>query len=236
MLNIAHRGASGYAPENTRAAFELAIEMGADRIETDVRGASDGELVLVHDQAVARTTDGHGPVADYTLAELRALDAGSWFGANFAGEGILTLNELIHEFGSRLPLVLEIKDAQATAALVDTIGAAGIGDRVHVTSFDWAALLTARALDPDLTYGFLSPVFDADLIRRCARRGFAQVCPHVDTLTEALVAEAHAAGLAVRAYGVTTRAQVDRLFATGADGATVNWPDWIPDWNEKHGR
>ena len=235
MLNIAHRGASGYAPENTRAAFALAIEMGADRIETDVRRTSDGALVLVHDGTVARTTDGHGPVADHTLAELRALDAGSWYGDDFAGERILTLDELIDEFGSRLPLVLEIKVGLATAALVDAIRTEGIGERVHVTSFDWAALLAARSLDPDVTCGFLSPVFDVDLIRRCARRGFAQICPHVDTLTAELVGEAHAAGLVVRAYGVTKREQVDRLFATGADGATVNWPDWIPDWRKEHG-
>ncbi len=236
MLNIAHRGASGYAPENTRAAFEQAIEMGADGIETDVRRTSDGELVLMHDMTVSRTTNGNGPVTDHTLAELRTLDAGSWFSDDFAGERIVTLDELIVDFSPRRPLVLEIKDTQATAPLVVRIATAGIGDRVQVTSFDWSALLAAAALDPGLTYGFLSPVFDRDIIRRCVRRGFAQICPKVDTLTDDLVAEAHDAGLVVRAYGIANRKQIDRLFATGADGATVNWPDWIPDWSDEPGR
>jgi glycerophosphoryl diester phosphodiesterase len=227
MLTIAHRGASGYAPENTRAAFELAIAMGAGAIETDIRLTADGELVLIHDATVTRTTDGRGPVADHTLAELRSLDAGSRFTPEFAGERIPTLAELIEAFVPRIPVVLEIKDAGATAPTIAAIRAAGIGDRVKVTSFLWPAVIEAKRLAPELAIGFLTPEFDADIIRRCARRGFAQVCPRVDTLTPELVAMAHDAGLIVRAWGIATREQVDRLFATGADGATVNWPDWI---------
>lgn len=229
MRVIAHRGASGYAPENTRAAFEKAIAMGADAIETDVRLTVEGALVLVHDATVTRTTDGRGPVGDHTLAELRALDAGSWFDPAFAGERVPTLAELIEDFVPRIPVVLEIKDQAATAPTITAIRAAGIENRVEVTSFLWPAVTEARRLAPELVVGFLTPEFDADIIRRCVRRGLAQVCPHVDTLTEELVAEAHDADLTVRAHGVSRREQVDRLFVTGADGATVNWPDWITD-------
>lgn len=228
MRTIAHRGASGYAPENTRAAFERAIKMGADAIETDVRLAFDGEPVLVHDATVTRTTDGHGPVADHTLTELRALDAGSWLAPEFAGERIMTLAELIADMVPRIPVVLEIKDQAATAPTIDAIREAGIEARVEVTSFLWPAVLETRRLAPDLACGFLTPEFDPDIIRRCVSRGLAQVCPHVDTLAPALVAEAHEAGLVVRAYGVARRAQVDALLGSGADGATVNWSDWIP--------
>lgn len=229
MRVIAHRGASGYAPENTRAAFEKAIAMGADAIETDVRLTVEGALVLVHDATVTRTTDGRGPVGDHTLAELRALDAGSWFDPAFAGERVPTLAELIEGFVPRIPVVLEIKDQAATAPTITAIRAAGIENRVEVTSFLWPAVTEARRLAPELVVGFLTPEFDVDIIRRSVRRGLAQVCPHVDTLTEELVAEAHDADLTVRAYGVSRREQVDRLFVTGADGATVNWPDWITD-------
>lgn len=227
MLNIAHRGASGYAPENTRAAFERGIAMGVDMIETDVQLTRDGELVLFHDATVTRTSNGHGPVGDYTLAELRGLDIGSWYAPEFTGERILTLSEMLAEFLPRIPMVLEIKDPRAAAALVQAIAAAGARDRVHVTSFFWPALLDAHVMDESLTVGFLSPVFDADIIRRCAARGFAQVCPHVESLTTDLVVAAHDAGLFVRAHGVSERRQIDRLFETGADGSTVNWPDWI---------
>jgi glycerophosphoryl diester phosphodiesterase len=229
MLNIAHRGASGYAPENTRAAFEKAIEMGADAIETDVRLSFDRELVLVHDATVTRISDGHGPVADHTLAELRSLDAGSWFAPEFAGERIVTLAELIEDFAPRIPIVLEIKDAEATKPTIAAIREAGVAARVQVTSFLWPAVIEAKRFAPDLIIGFLTPEFDDDIIRRCAIRGFAQVCPHVDTLTPDLVASAHNANLFVRAWGVSKREQVDRLVATGVNGATVNWPDWIAD-------
>lgn len=231
MLNIAHRGASGYAPENTRAAFERAIEMGANAIETDVRLTIDGELVLMHDATVTRTTNGHGPVADHTLAELRALDAGGWFGEEHAGERVVTLDELVREFVPRIPVVLEIKDVDATAPVIDAIAEAGISERVQVTSFIWSALLKAKVLAPNLTYGFLSPEFDTDIVQRCVNRGLGQICPHVDTLTANLVAEAHDAGLVVRAYGISRREQIAHLFATGADGATVNWTDWIPGFH-----
>jgi glycerophosphoryl diester phosphodiesterase len=227
MLNIAHRGASGYAPENTRAAFARAITMGADMIETDVQLSRDGALVLFHDTTVTRTSNGHGPLADHSLDELRRLDIGSWYAPEFAGQRIVTLSELVTEFLPRIPCVLEIKDPRAAPALIQAIGTAGIGDRVHVTSFFWTALLDARALDDSLTLGFLTPVFDADIIRRCAARGFAQVCPHVESLTTELVDVAHDAGMFVRAHGVSQRHQIDQLFETGADGSTVNWPDWI---------
>ena len=226
MLTIAHRGASGYAPENTHAAFERAIGMGVDMVETDVQLTRDGDLVLIHDELVDRTSDGQGPVADHTLAELRALDMGAWFAPEFAGERILTLEEFAAAFLPRIPAVLEIKDPLATGPLLDAIAALGIADLVHVTSFSWSALLPATMLHGSLTYGYLSRTFNVDIIRRCAARGIAQICPPGGLLTNELVDAAHAAGLTVRAWGMRERDDVDRLFATGADGATVNWPDW----------
>ncbi len=227
LLNIAHRGASGYAPENTRVAFGLAIEMGADMIETDVQSTRDGELVLFHDTNVDRVSDGAGPVANFTLAELRRLDIGGWYDPQFADERVMTLVEFIVEFVPQVPVVLEIKDAKSAVPLVDAIANAAIGERVQVTSFIWSALLEAQARNSALSYGFLSPIFDRDIIERCVTCGFAQICPHVDMLTPELIELAHTKGLFVRAYGVSRREQLGGLRASGADGATVNWPDWL---------
>ncbi len=227
MQAIAHRGASGYAPENTRAAFDRALALRADAIETDVQLTADGELVICHDTVVERTSDGRGPLADHTLAELRALDFGRWYGPEFAGQRILTAAEMLDEYAARIPLCLELKDPRAAAPLVALLAARGLLDRVQVTSFYWTALLDAQAANPALTLGFLTPTFEEDIVARVARRGFAQVCPHVDRLTAGRVALAHARGIQVRAWGVTRRDQVERLFETGADGATCNWPDWI---------
>jgi glycerophosphoryl diester phosphodiesterase len=228
VLNIAHRGASGYAPENTRAAFEKAIAMGADMIETDVQLTYDNELVLIHDWRVNRTSDSQGPVSDLTLAALRTLDIGSWFAPDYAGERVVTVGEMLGDYLPRLPVVFEIKDPRAAKPLIEALVHADVLDRVHVTSFFWTALLDARSVNSNVTLGFLTTQFDDDTVKRCVRRGIQQICPHVDGLTQRRVDAAHAQGLVVRAFGISEQYQVDRLFETGADGATVNWPDWIP--------
>ena len=227
MRCIAHRGASGYAPENTGAAFERAIAMGADATETDVQLTVDGHQVLFHDNDVDRTSDGRGPLADHTLAELRALDLGGWYGAAFAGERILTVEEALDAYLARIPFALEIKDPRAAVPLARLLAARGIRDEVTIRSFSWGALLDAQAVNPDLPYGLLTMTLAEDVIARTARRGFAQVYPHVDRLTARRVALAHDRGLRVCAWGLGRRDQVERLVETGADGASCNWPDWI---------
>lgn len=226
MRAIAHRGASGYAPENTRAAFDRAVALGAQAIETDVQLTADGRLVLFHDGTVDRTSDGQGPLADYTLAELRRLDLGAWFAPEFAGERVLTPEEALDAYRDT-PFVFEIKDPRAARPLAALLTARRALDRAQVTSFSWPALLDARAENPALTLGFLTPTFERDIIERAARRGFAEVCPPVDRLTARRVAWAHERGLAVRAWRVERRDQVERLFETSVDGATCNWPDWL---------
>lgn len=229
MRNIAHRGASAHRPENTRAAFDLAISMAADAIETDVQITSDGELVLFHDGRVDRTSDGHGPVASYSLDEIRRLDVGSWAGGDLGPQRVLTLGEMVDEYLPRIPVIFEIKDPRATTALMALLGdVSASAGHWEVTSFSWGALLDARAITPDATLGFLSPVLDDDIIGRCVAAGFQQVCPNVQALTAEMVQTAHSADLVVRAFGIQTPTDIDRLFATGADGATVNWPEWIP--------
>lgn len=227
MLVIAHRGASGHAPENTRAAFDLAIEMGADMIETDVKVTRDGELVLFHDDLVNRTSNGLGLLADHMLAELRTLDLGSWYGQAFAGQRILTLDEFVQEYRSRIPLCLEIKDPLAVEPLLDAIETWDDAALLHLTSFSWSALVRATRRNPRLTYGFLSTAFDSEVIQRCTAQGLAQIRPPAGLLERTLVREAHDAGLVVRAWGVREPGDVDHLFASGADGATINWPEWI---------
>jgi glycerophosphoryl diester phosphodiesterase len=227
MLNIAHRGASGYAPENTRAAFDRAIAMGAEMIETDVQMTADGILVLWHDAFVDRNSNGQGPVCDHTLDELRALDLGSWFAPEYAGQRVLTVTEMLTEYVPRIPVVFEIKDPRATTPLLALIEDRGLTDRVHVTSFSWFPLLEARQINGDVTLGYLTDRHNDDLLDRLVRRGINQLCLHVGQLTAARVAQAHDCGLAVRAWGIDQRWQIARLYETGVEGATVNWPDWV---------
>src|SRR5687768_5015599 len=127
FMVIAHRGASSYAPENTLAAFDLALHMTVHQIELDVHFSRDGHIVVIHDDTVDRTTNGSGPVASKTLAELRAVDAASWFGVRFAGERIPTFGEVLERYKGRVHIHTEIKGrmerlAQRTVDLVRGYG------------------------------------------------------------------------------------------------------------------
>ncbi|MCY4021643.1 MAG: glycerophosphodiester phosphodiesterase family protein [Chloroflexi bacterium] len=159
-LVMAHRGAMASAPMNTMAAFELALEQGADGIELDVQRSSDGHAVIMHDFSVDATTDGGGAVAEKSLSELQELDAGSWFSSAFAGEGIPTLDQVFASLGERTLFNVEIKSGSAGSGLVEEQVAAcirrfSVANRVIVSSFDPYVLLNFRLLIPTAMIGFL---------------------------------------------------------------------------------
>src|SRR5829696_1787768 len=123
---LAHRGASAYAPENTVAAFDRAIALRTDGIETDVRASSDGVLVLLHDERVDRTTDGEGRVHELSFEALARLDAGAPFSPRFAGERIPTAEAFLERYGGRLPICLEVKQVGVEAELVELVRQRGL--------------------------------------------------------------------------------------------------------------
>src|SRR3979411_561793 len=156
---IAHRGASGYAPENTMAAFRKAVAMGVKFIETDLQLSRDSRFVAMHDETLERTTDGQGRVHDLSLAQLRKLDAGSWFGSEFAGERIPTLEEIL-EFSKKNDVVfyLEIKPAGSWGgehALIGALRESGEIPRTVVISFDPSIVMSLRKIEPTLMTGLL---------------------------------------------------------------------------------
>lgn len=159
-LNLAHRGASAYAPENTLAAFNLAAEMGADGIELDVVLTRDSEIVVIHDETVDRTTDGSGHVSDFTLAQIKRLDAGSKFDARFADERVPMLKEVIETVGDRLLLNVELKPRMNFGGnledkVVDLILRCGLSDRIMVSSFNPFALRRVKRNAPQIVCGLL---------------------------------------------------------------------------------
>ncbi|MFN8525654.1 MAG: glycerophosphodiester phosphodiesterase family protein [Chloroflexota bacterium] len=228
MLIFAHRGASGYAPENTIPAFDLGLEMGADGLETDVQRTSDGALVLIHDALVDRTTDGNGPISQLAWRDVAALDAGSWLDPKWAGLRVPTLGTLLDRYLGKTILCLEAKAEDATLPLVDELVRRGITNRadVQLSSFSWSSVLQLAQRLPDLVVGYLTPRFDGAEIQKVLDAGLRQICPRADVLTPALVQRAHAAGLQVRAWGVSSRDDLQRVIDSGADGTTLNWPDW----------
>lgn len=225
MWVIAHRGASSYAPENTFPAFDLALQMGANGLETDIRTTRDGVLVLLHDATVDRTTDGHGPIYELLWADVQRLDAGSWFAPAFAGTRIPTLEAFLDRYAHRAHLALEIKALDIEAAVVQTLKDRDLSTSVTVTSFRWETIVAVRRLAPALHVGWLTRTFDEEAMERLVAIGAAQVCPPAALLTAELVALAKSKGLTVRAWGVSDEALMHRAIAAGADGITVNFPD-----------
>ena len=224
---IAHRGASSYAPENTLAAFDLALAMGVHHLELDVHLSSDGHVVVIHDDTVDRTTDGSGPVTSHTLTALQELDAGSWFGAAFAGARIPTLDEVLARYQGRAHVHTEIKGHTTSLShqTADLVRHHRMSDQVTITSFQRVRLEEIRAYAPELPTGWLVGDVSEATIADGHRLGLTQICPSARTVTPELVRRLHTEGLVVRAWGVTTEALMRQVVEAGADGMTVNFPD-----------
>ncbi|HLK04143.1 MAG TPA: glycerophosphodiester phosphodiesterase family protein [Candidatus Acidoferrum sp.] len=229
MLLIAHRGASGYAPENTLAAFRKAVAMGLSFIETDLQLSRDARFVAIHDDTVNRTTNGQGAVHELTLAELRRLDAGSWFGSSFTGERIPTLEEIL-DFAKRHDVVfyLELKPGGSWGgehALIGALRDSGEIARTVVISFDSSLVATVRRAEPTLMTGLL---YDGQLdrpIERTFEIGARQLCVRGDLVTPALVAEAKSRDLQVICWTVNHPAHMRLLANAGVAGIMSDYPD-----------
>jgi glycerophosphoryl diester phosphodiesterase len=222
---VAHRGASGHAPENTMRSFQLAVEMDADAIELDVHLTADGELAVIHDDTLDRTTDRIGAVAALTMAQIREADAGD-------GERVPTLGEVLQWLPEGIGLVVEIK---ARAAVDEAVAALGGHDvhrsgRASLISFDEPAIERARELDPTLTTGYLlvpgQPIVPA--LEWATERGHAGVHPWEGDLgmdPAPILSQAVAYGRQVGCYVVDDPERMKHLAAFGLWGFVTNLPD-----------
>jgi glycerophosphoryl diester phosphodiesterase len=226
---VAHRGASGYAPENTLAAFRRAVELGAKFIETDLHLTRDLRFAAIHDSTLERTTNGRGLVHDFSQLELREFDAGSWFGSQFAGERLPTLDEIL-AFGreSDVTFYLEIKSEEAWGlhdALVGALRANKATDRVIVLSFGADNLERIHQLDDTVMTGFLFDEPRANAVDLALRMGARQLAPRADLVTAALVEQAHRADLRVVTWTLNEPGQMRAALAAGVDGVMTDYPD-----------
>jgi glycerophosphoryl diester phosphodiesterase len=233
IWTIAHRGASGHAPENTMAAFRRAVELGAHFIETDLQITRDARVIAIHDFTLDRTTTGKGQVHLLTLEQIRALDAGGWFGDRkagvFSGERVPTLEEIL-DFAKEHDVIfyLEIKSGPAWGiehAVVAALRDRNASARVVILSFDTATLDSVHRLDGTMMTGFLCEHPSNDLVERTVRAGARQLVARGDLITSAEVEKAHRAGLQVVAWTINEADQMRRLIATGVDGVITDYPD-----------
>lgn len=233
IMVIAHRGFSGAAPENTLAAFRKGIEVGSDMIELDVHLSRDGEIVVIHDETLERTTNGKGMVVDHTLQELKKFDAGSSFGPTFAGERIPTLKEVLDLAKGRVPVNIEIKNpthgkysiAELTEKVLREVNQAGMMDRVIFSSFNPAALEWIGRKEPRAWGAFLFHRPWNFLRDIPGNQEYAVLNLRNIHLTREKVAEIKKAGKIINIYTVNTDEEMEQFVRWGANGIITNHPD-----------
>lgn len=231
-LVIAHRGASGSAPENTLAAFQAALEAGADGIELDVTRCGTGEIVVIHDDTVDRTTNGSGVVSTMSLWVLRELDAGAWFGPEYAGERVPLLSEVLDAVGSSLRINIEIKARRRRSDGLEQEVAAmvrerGLQDRVLISSFNPFALRHVRREAPELQLGLLfGPPSAVPLVWSWARPwvGATALHPRAADIDAAWVQRTKERGYRVNVWTVNDPDAMRRVVEAGVDGVITDHP------------
>ena len=223
MKIIGHRGARGYEPENTLRSFEKAIELGADMIEFDVYALDSGELVIIHDHRVDRTTNGEGRVLEHSYSRLRSLDAGE-------GEPIPTLEDALQLVKGRVQVNIELKGprtAEAVARIIEGFLQRPEWTKEHflVSSFDHHELRDFRTAAPDIAIAVLEHTIPLNFAATAEALGAVAVHPNHEFLNQAYVDDAHARGLKVNAYTVNFDDDLEQLHAWGVDGVVTDFPD-----------
>lgn len=206
----------GTEPENTLRSFVAAQQAGLDLIELDLHLSKDGALVVMHDTDVDRTTDGTGPIAEKTLTELRALDAGR-------GERVPVFEEVLDAV--RSPLQAEIKDIAAARALADVMLRRNLVSRVEVSSFHDEAIAEIGRLVPGVRTALIGSRFGPDIVERAVEAGAGTVCLNIRRLTLEVVEAARKADLKIIGWVVNTQDHLRLVRALELDGATTDYPE-----------
>ncbi len=229
---IAHRGASSYAPENTLAAFNLALHQGADGIELDAKLTADEHIVVIHDQTVDRTTEGHGRVNDLTLSEIRKLDAGSHFDIAFKGEPVPTLEDVFRAVGQLTYINIELTNyASLSDSLPEKVAKLVVKyklqQRVFFSSFNPIALIRIKRLLPEVPIGLLAlPGNKGWLARSWIARflSYDYLHPEQTDVTQELVKSLHHRKKKIYVYTVNDIQSMQRLFMLNVDGIFTDDP------------
>ena len=240
--SIAHRGFSSQAPENTSAAFDLAIENEFYYIETDVQLTADNIPVIIHDDTVDRTSNGKGKVSEKTLSDIKKLDFGSWFSPKFKDQKILTLSELLKNYNNKIHLVLELKSQQSElckqiAALIENESWDKIAGNpmtqipgLTIISFHLEQILRSIELMPVVRHGWLvGELTDTD-IDIASKLGIQGIFPNAKLVSEHSISYAKEKGLFVAVWGIQNAEEVVMLKKIGISAVTSDWPDKIQEY------
>ena len=229
-IRIAHRGASGSAPGNTLAAFRKALEIGVDAVELDLHGTADGEVVVIHDSTLNRTTDLQGHINETPLETVQSADAGAWFDTEFTGERVPTLSEALACIGKETIAVLEIKDPLIAKAVVAKIHETETLGTTVVISFHTTVLQTIRTLEPRVATGWLignsnKHVSPIALCQQLGELGSSLLNVNHELITAEFAYEIRRRGIALWCWTVDDLARMREMRAFGVQGITSNYPE-----------
>ena len=230
-MRIAHRGASGLAPENTIAAIDKALEIGVDLIEIDVHLSADGHPVVIHDRTLERTTNGTGRVDTKPLDRLKKLDAGSWFGSSFKGERIPTLEEVIDHIDSRAVLLVEAKTEEAAEGSVTVVRSLRAQSKVIMQSFLGPAVRSVNRMDRRIPTAFLMTGSEAALrrktgvVKRVLKLGANALSLNYKAIRPDLVAMFVARAMGIWVWTVDDEDEMKEMVELGVGGIITNYPD-----------
>lgn len=223
IIKIGHRGAAGYEPENTLKSFKRAIELGADMIELDVYLCKSGELVIIHDDKVNRTTDGSGYITEKTFQEIQKLNAGQ-------GEKIPTLNQVLDLVNRKVILNIELKGpdtAKPTAEIVENYikQKNWPSQNFLVSSFDHRELVEFKKIMPQINIGVLYTGIPDDLTVTAQKLKAHSIHLSYEFISQELVDDAHKRGLKVFAFTVNDSNDIKKMLSLGVDGIFSDFPD-----------
>lgn len=230
-INYAHRGASGYYPENTMISFEKAIDMGCTGIETDVQMTSDGVLVLMHDEMVTRTTDGTGLLKDYTFDGIQKLDAGSWMSKEFAGQKVPTAEQLILLAKEKDVIInfeiknglIEYKDIEEK--LIELIHRHDMQEKVILSSFNHYSMVVCKQIDQSIKTGLLYSEMLYHPEKYVEYTGADAIHPNFYTLNSQIIKSVKQNGILINTWTVNDRNTMKYLSQMDIDGIITNFPD-----------
>lgn len=231
-LIIAHRGASAYAPENTIAAFQKAVELNADAIELDAKLTLDGEIVVIHDQTLERTTNGKGLVKNSTIEELRKLDAGSFFAEEFQGEKIPTLREVLENFSDKLMINIELTNynsifdglAKKTALLVKELG---IQKSIFFSSFHPINLIISKKILPEIPVALLAIPGKAGWVSRSSLMRWVSpnlIHPYFKDVDKTYIEKQHRQKRKVNIWTINDPDEMEKFVRAKIDGLITDDP------------
>ncbi|MCC5800902.1 glycerophosphodiester phosphodiesterase [Rossellomorea vietnamensis] len=239
--NIAHRGAAAYAPENTIASYDLAVDMKADYIEIDVQRSKDGELVVIHDTSVDRTTDGSGKVGDLTLEEMKSLDAGSWKGEQFAGEEIPTFEEVLDRYHGKVGILIEMKSPELYPGIEEQVADAlkerhldtPQNEKIILQSFNFDSMKKMDQLLPKVPVGVLA--WSQSQATPEALKEISEYAewfnPSYGIVTEQVVEDVHSLDMQIGSWTVRSHEAADFLFDMELDAIITDYPDYVDPRN-----